>query len=87
MAAGVEPQSSCNLKPGRPGPQLFPQAFFRHGVALAQQGDIDRARTSRASSIRARFQAPGVTVVARVPSAGPVPPPMMVVTPEARPRR
>ena len=33
--------------------------------------------------MRARFQAPGVTVVARVPSAGPVPPPMIVVVPAA----
>ena len=37
---------------------------------------------SIASSIRARYQAPGVTVVAFVPSAGPVPPPISVVTPE-----
>ena len=33
------------------------------------------------SSIRARCQAPGVTVVALLPSAGPVPPPMIVVMP------
>ena len=36
---------------------------------------------SSASSIRARFHAPGVVVVALVPSAGPVPPPMIVVMP------
>ncbi len=36
---------------------------------------------SIASSIRARCHAPGVTVVALVPSAGPVPPPMIVVMP------
>ncbi len=38
---------------------------------------------SMASSIRARCQAFGVTVVALVPSAGPVPPPMIVVMPAA----
>jgi len=38
---------------------------------------------SSASSIRASHHAPGVTVVARVPSAGPVPPPTSVVMPAA----
>ena len=38
-------------------------------------------QVSSASSIRARCQAFGVTVVALVPSAGPVPPPMIVVMP------
>ena len=38
-------------------------------------------QASVASSIRARFHAPGVTVVALVPSAGPVPPPISVVMP------
>ncbi len=37
---------------------------------------------SIASNIRARCQAPGVMVVALVPSAGPVPPPTSVVMPE-----
>ncbi|CFR37434.1 Uncharacterised protein [Mycobacterium tuberculosis] len=36
------------------------------------------------SSIRARCHSPGVTVVALVPSAGPVPPPMIVVVPAAK---
>ena len=34
--------------------------------------------------MRARYHAPGVTVVALVPSPGPVPPPITVVMPEAR---
>ena len=34
--------------------------------------------------MRSMFQAPGVQVVAKVPVAGPVPPPIMVVTPLAR---
>ena len=41
-------------------------------------------RASAAWSIRARFQGPGVQVVALVPVAGPVPPPSMVVTPDIR---
>ena len=36
---------------------------------------------SAACSMRARFQAPGVQVVALVPVAGPVPPPIIVVMP------
>ncbi len=37
---------------------------------------------SSASNIRASHHAPGVTVVALVPSAGPVPPAIIVVTPD-----
>lgn len=39
---------------------------------------------SRLSKARVMCHEPGVTVVAVLPSAGPVPPPMSVVTPEAR---
>ena len=39
-------------------------------------------KASAASIIRAMCQGPGVQVVAKVPCAGPVPPPSMVVTPE-----
>ena len=52
MAAGVVPQSSCSLKPGRPRPQLLPHPLGRDGVALAQQGDVDRPAVER-------FQHPG----------------------------
>ena len=41
-------------------------------------------RASAAWSMRSMFQGPGVQVVALVPAAGPVPPPIMVVTPECR---
>ena len=37
---------------------------------------------SAACSMRAMFQGPGVQVVAFVPAAGPVPPPIIVVTPD-----
>ena len=41
-------------------------------------------RFSTACNILAMFQAPGVQVVAFVPVAGPVPPPIMVVMPDAK---
>ena len=40
-------------------------------------------KASPACSMRSMFQGPGVQVVAKVPVAGPVPPPIMVVTPLA----
>ena len=40
--------------------------------------------SSAALSIIEMFQGPGVEVTALVPSAGPVPPPIVVVTPEYR---
>ena len=39
-------------------------------------------KSSAAFIIISRFHLPGVQVVALVPSAGPVPPPIIVVTPE-----
>ena len=39
-------------------------------------------KRSAACSMRAMFHGPGVQVVALVPVAGPVPPPIMVVTPD-----
>jgi hypothetical protein len=39
-------------------------------------------KASAACSMRAMFQGPGVQVVAKVPVAGPVPPPSMVVMPD-----
>ena len=51
-------------------------------VALAEKAEIHRDRHRPACSIRARCHGPGVHVVANVPVAGPVPPPIIVVTPE-----
>ena len=39
-------------------------------------------KASTASIMRARYQGPGVQVVAAVPVAGPVPPPTIMVMPE-----
>ncbi len=35
------------LEPGRAGPQLLPQRLGRHGVALAEQHDVDRPGVDR----------------------------------------
>ncbi len=82
IAAGVVPQSSCNLNPAAParncshnpsGDTVLPlpssTTFTGHAVV--------------ARSIASSQNAPGVTVVAFVPSAGPVPPPINVVIPAA----
>ena len=82
MAAGVEPQSSWSLKPAAPARSCSHSPSSETVFPLPSRAKLT-GQSSRAASIRARFQGPGVTVVARVPSAGPVPPPMTVVTPEA----
>ena len=80
MAAGVEPQSSCSLKPEAPPRNCshMPSALT---VFPLPSSAMLTGHVSRDSSIRARCQAPGVTVVALLPSAGPVPPPIIVVMP------
>ncbi|SKV59524.1 Uncharacterised protein [Mycobacteroides abscessus subsp. abscessus] len=80
ITAGVVPQSSCSLKPAAPprncshmasGLTVFPLPSIR----------MFMGQPSSACSIRPRCHAPGVTVVALLPSAGPVPPPIIVVMP------
>ena len=65
------------------GRAAAPTAPPRETVLPLPSSSTLTGQGSIASSIRARCQAPGVTVVALVPSAGPVPPPMIVVMPEA----
>ena len=80
ITAGVAPQSSCIFNPIAP-------AFIcsSSGLSSEQLPFPKNPRfigySSAAFNIIARFQGPGVQVVAFVPSAGPVPPPIMVVTP------
>src|ERR671932_2230416 len=81
MAAGVEPQSSCSLKPLAP-PRSCSSIDSCETVLPLPSSATLTGHGSIASSIRARYQSPGVMVVAFDPSAGPVPPPMSVVTPE-----
>ena len=65
------------------GPQLLPQRSSLDTVLPLPSSRTLTGKVSIASSIRARCHAFGVTVVALVPSAGPVPPPISVVTPLA----
>ena len=68
------------LEPGRAGPPLLHSASSETVLPLPSSTMLT-GQASVDSSIRARFHAPGVTVVALVPSAGPVPPPISVVMP------
>ena len=65
----------------RAGANLFAKRFGQRGVAFARNPKLS-GNASAASYIRRIFHAPGVHVVALVPVAGPVPPPIRVVTPE-----
>jgi len=80
IAAGVEPQSSCSLNPPAPARSCSHMASSETVFPLPSNR-MFTGQGSIASSIRARCQGPGVTVVALVPSAGPVPPPISVVMP------
>jgi hypothetical protein len=80
MAAGVEPQSSCSLNPEAP-PRNCSHIASVFTVLPLPSSAMFIGQESRDSSILARCQGPGVTVVALLPSAGPVPPAMIVVMP------
>ncbi len=82
IAAGVVPQSSCSLNPPAPATSCSRSASGRTVFPLPSNRTLT-GWPSIACSIRARFHGPGVTVVAFVPSDGPVPPPTSVVRPEA----
>ncbi len=81
MAAGVVPQSSCSFKPMAPASICSMSASGRLALPLPRKPRFI-GNASAASSMRARCHAPGVQVVALLPVAGPVPPPIMVVMPD-----
>ena len=81
MAAGVVPQSSCSFRPQAPPTTCSISASGLAALPLPKKPTLTGS-PSAACSMRARCQGPGVQVVASVPSAGPVPPPSMVVMPE-----
>jgi hypothetical protein len=83
MAPGVVPQSSWSLKPDAPARSCSHSPSAETVLPLPNRATLI-GHGSRASSMRPRYQDPGVTVVALDPSAGPVPPPMMVVMPDPR---
>ena len=71
-----------DLEAQGPGRDLVVQRLLGDGAALGEQADVDREGVQR---LEHALDVPlaGVTVVAVLPSAGPVPPPISVVTPEA----
>ncbi len=83
MAAGVVPQSSWSLKPETP-PSTCSSSPASDTVLPLPNSDTLSGTPSSARSMKEVFQDPGVTVVALVPSVGPVPPPMIVVIPVPR---
>ena len=82
MTAGVVPQSSWSLRPQAPASIWSRSGFARLPLPLPRMPTLIGS-PSNAWSIRMMFQGPGVQVVAHVPVAEPVPPPISVVTPEA----
>jgi hypothetical protein len=80
MAAGVVPQSSCSFRPMAPASICWLSASGRLALPLPRKPRFI-GKASAACSMRWMFSGPGVQVVAKVPVAGPVPPPSMVVTP------
>ena len=81
IAAGVVPQSSCSLRPSAPARICSRSASGPDPLPLPSKPKFS-GNASTASYIRRMFQPPGVQVVAFVPVAGPVPPPIIVVMPE-----
>ena len=81
IAAGVVPQSSCSFSAAAPALTCSSSAAGSEALPLpANSRFIGNA--SAAPIILSMCQGPGVQVVASVPCAGPVPPPIIVVTPE-----
>src|SRR6266508_4613645 len=83
MAAGVVPQSSWSLRPMAPAATCSRSGSGLEALPFPRKPRL-MGKPSAASSIRCMFQAPAVHVVALVPVAGPVPPPMSVVDPAGR---
>ena len=80
IAAGVVPQSSCSFRPIAPASTCWRSASGRLALPLPRKPRLI-GNASAACSMRAMFPGPGVQVVAKVPVAGPVPPPSIVVMP------
>src|SRR5258705_418084 len=83
MAAGVVPQSSCSLRPMAPAATCSRRGSGLDAFPFPRKPRL-MGKPSAASSIRYMLHAPAVHVVALVPVAGPVPPPIRVVNPAER---
>ena len=82
MTARVVPQSSCSFKPHAPASIWSSSGLGMLPLPLPRMPTLIGS-PSNAWSIRMMFHGPGVQVVAHVPVAEPVPPPINVVMPEA----
>ena len=83
MAAGVVPQSSCSLRPTHPATTCSTSASGRLALPLPRKPTLSGSASAACSMRETFLQVPGVQVVALVPAAGPVPPPIIVVTARA----
>mmetsp|Transcript_6110 Transcript_6110/g.16583 ORF Transcript_6110/g.16583 Transcript_6110/m.16583 type:complete len:234 (+) Transcript_6110:1100-1801(+) len=83
MTAGVVPQSSWSLRPDAPASSTSSRPSGDEVLPLPEKPKF-MGKASEDSSIMRTWLGAGVHVVAVVPEAGPVPPPYMVVSPEAR---
>mmetsp|Transcript_86435 Transcript_86435/g.241860 ORF Transcript_86435/g.241860 Transcript_86435/m.241860 type:complete len:210 (-) Transcript_86435:1066-1695(-) len=83
MEAGVVPQSSWSLKPAAPALSTSNKPPLASDVFPLPEKPKFNGRLSVARSIISICEGAGVQVVALVPVAGPVPPPYMVVRPDA----
>ena len=82
IAFGVVPQSSCSFRPQAPASTCSSSARPTLALPLPMKPRFI-GKASAAFSIEWMCHGPGVQVVAKVPVAGPVPPPSIVVTPLA----
>mmetsp|Transcript_21341 Transcript_21341/g.44955 ORF Transcript_21341/g.44955 Transcript_21341/m.44955 type:complete len:235 (+) Transcript_21341:473-1177(+) len=82
MAEGVVPQSSCSLKPAAPASKQSLRTLASEVLPFPLNPKF-MGIPSVALSIISNWVGAGVQVVAEVPAEGPVPPPNMVVNPEA----
>mmetsp|Transcript_55203 Transcript_55203/g.109697 ORF Transcript_55203/g.109697 Transcript_55203/m.109697 type:complete len:216 (-) Transcript_55203:843-1490(-) len=82
MTAGVVPQSSCNFRPQAPAAMTSWRPAGSEVLPLPEKPKFS-GKASVACSIICTWLGAGVHVVALVPVAGPVPPPYIVVSPEA----
>ncbi len=80
IAAGVVPQSSWSFNPIAPASICSSSGATCDALPLPRKPRFI-GNASAACSMRSMCHGPGVTVVANVPVAGPVPPPIIVVIP------
>ena len=79
---GRRPPVLVQLQADRARANLLAQRFRRPSALPLPRNPKFSGNASTASCMRRMFHAPGVQVVALVPVAGPVPPPISVVMPE-----